>query len=142
MGDSVLMIDQSGANAGRLSPKAREGEGDELPSDQWPRHRDFIEVYVSAVEHPDHFWVQVISAKSTQLDRLVDNMTSHYQFTTQQPSQAIQPNPGDIVAAPFTHDASWYRARVVEVQDKMVDVYYVDFGDNGLVPLDKVRTLR
>ena len=45
---------------------------------QWPRHDAFLEVYVSAVEHPGHFWVQVISSKSAQLDRLGEEMTHYY----------------------------------------------------------------
>ena len=44
----------------------------------WPHSQDFLEVYVSAVEHPSHFWVQVISSKATQLDRLQEDMTHFY----------------------------------------------------------------
>ena len=46
-----------------------------------------------------------------------------------------------MVAAPFI-DESWYRARVVEVKDSEVDLYYVDFGDNSWQPLSKLMVLR
>ena len=49
---------------------------------------------------------------------------------------------GDIVAAPFEDDPLWYRARVLDVKDDMLDVYYVDYGDSDLVPRDKVMALR
>ena len=48
---------------------------------------------------------------------------------------------GSLVAAPFPHDASYYRARVVAVNDKEAELYYVDFGDPGTMPLDKIYKL-
>jgi len=35
--------------------------------------------YVSAVEHPQHFWMQVLSDRSTQLDALITEMTTFYE---------------------------------------------------------------
>ena len=39
---------------------------------------EYKPVYVSAVEHPEHFWLQVLSKKSAQLDKLVEEMTDFY----------------------------------------------------------------
>jgi len=36
-------------------------------------------VYVSAVEHPEHFWMQTLNERSTQLDTLISEMTSFYE---------------------------------------------------------------
>lgn len=50
---------------------------------QWADHRDsFMEVYVSAVETPGHFWVQILSSKATQLDQLISEMSRHYAQVT------------------------------------------------------------
>ncbi len=49
----------------------------------WPSSRDYLEVYVSAVENAGHFWVQFLSSKAIQLDRLIENMTIHYTSTDQ-----------------------------------------------------------
>lgn len=50
---------------------------------------------------------------------------------------------GDIVAAFYSDDRSWYRARVLGTLDNgNLDLYYVDFGDNGEAPLEKLRPLR
>jgi len=40
---------------------------------------DYHPVYVSAVEHPEHFWIQMLSERSTQLDSLISEMTSYYE---------------------------------------------------------------
>ena len=47
-------------------------------ADPWPACKGYLEVYVSAVENAGHFWVQVLGARSTQLDRLITNMTELY----------------------------------------------------------------
>lgn len=50
-----------------------------VPSPDFSFHADeFLEVYVSASEHPNHFWVQIIGSRSLQLDKLVNEMTQHY----------------------------------------------------------------
>lgn len=50
---------------------------------------------------------------------------------------------GDIVATYYPEDRSWYRAEVLGTLDNgNLDIYYVDFGDNGEAPLEKVRLLR
>ncbi|XP_013856647.1 tudor and KH domain-containing protein [Austrofundulus limnaeus] len=50
---------------------------------------------------------------------------------------------GDIVAAPYRDHGTWNRARVLGVQGlDLVDLYYVDFGDNGELPRASLRRLR
>jgi hypothetical protein len=44
----------------------------------FPKGRDFVEVYVSAIATPGHFWVQVIGAMALELDKLSDTMTRFY----------------------------------------------------------------
>ena len=34
---------------------------------------------MSASEHPNHFWIQIIGSRSLQLDKLVSEMTQHYE---------------------------------------------------------------
>ena len=49
---------------------------------------------------------------------------------------------GDYVAAPFENDVSWYRAKVMEIKDDELDLFYMDYGDSGYLTKDKVRPLR
>ena len=49
----------------------------------------------------------------------------------------------DLIAATFEFDNSWYRARIVNItEDDKLDLYYVDFGDSGVIAKDKARALR
>ena len=45
------------------------------------------------------------------------------------------------MAAPFENEASWYRAKVMDVKDEELDLFYVDYGDSGYLTRDKVRHL-
>lgn len=105
--------------------------------------KEFMEVFVSAVEHPGHFWVQIITSESLRLDKMTDDMTAFYSNEdTAQTYAVASVKPGDLVAAPFELDKAWYRARVLGLVDGSVDLYFIDFGDNGLVPLEELRELQ
>lgn len=54
----------------------------------------------------------------------------------------MEPVVGDLVAAPFSEDSSWYRARILGVVGDDVDVYFVDYGDSLLVSKQAIRKLR
>ncbi|NWT06807.1 TDRKH protein, partial [Mionectes macconnelli] len=102
---------------------------------------EHLEVYVSAMENPGHFWIQILGSRSLQLDKLTAEMRHFYRSSPPTPPASVRP--GDIVAAPYLGDGDWYRARVLGMLDNgHWDLYYVDFGDNGEAPQEALRTLR
>lgn len=67
-----------------------------------------LEVFVSAVNSPSRFWVQLVGPQSTELDFLVDAMTEYYnQKENQELHQIREPYLGQIVAAMFFSDNKW-----------------------------------
>lgn len=67
-----------------------------------------LEVFVSAVNSPSRFWVQLVGPQSTELDFLVDAMTDYYnQKENQDLHQIREPYLGQIVAAMFFSDNKW-----------------------------------
>nr|XP_028565378.1 tudor and KH domain-containing protein [Podarcis muralis] len=110
----------------------------EVPSPDFSFHaNEHLEVYVSASESPNHFWIQIIGSRTFQLDKLTREMTQYYDTGTPEGER------GDIVAAPYPEDRAWYRARVLgTLGNGNMDLYYVDFGDNGEAPLEKLQLLR
>ncbi|NXF00032.1 TDRKH protein, partial [Menura novaehollandiae] len=102
---------------------------------------EHLDVYVSAAENPSHFWIQILGNRSLQLDKLTAEMGQFYQSSPPAPPPSV--HPGDIVAAPYLEDGEWYRARVLGTLDNgHLDLYYVDFGDNGEAPPEALRALR
>ncbi|XP_061087179.1 tudor and KH domain-containing protein [Conger conger] len=115
----------------------------EIPSPDLSFQPDeHLEVYVSAVANPQHFWIQILGVRSLQLDKLTVEMSRFYNNSTnEQMVQAVVL--GDIVAAPYRDHGTWNRARVLGVlEDGLVDLYYVDFGDNGQLPPESLRPMR
>ncbi|XP_070783062.1 tudor and KH domain-containing protein isoform X2 [Enoplosus armatus] len=116
----------------------------EIPSPDLSFQPDeHLEVYVSAYENPNHFWIQILGVRSLQLDKLTEEMNRFYNSgnPTEQRVETIVV--GDIVAAPYRDHSTWNRARVLGVLDSgLVDLYYVDFGDNGELPRDSLCRMR
>ncbi|KAG6929330.1 tudor and KH domain containing, partial [Chelydra serpentina] len=115
----------------------------EVPSPDFSFHADeHLEVYVSASENPSHFWVQIVGSRTLQLDKLTCEMSQYYGSSSHSP-EFPNVRVGDIVAAPYADHGAWYRARVLgTLGNGNLDLYYVDFGDNGEAPLEALRALR
>ncbi|GBM55370.1 Tudor and KH domain-containing protein [Araneus ventricosus] len=107
----------------------------------------YQEVYVSAIVNPNKFWVQIAGSKSIQLDKLATEMTEFYnEGKNKEKFRPNYINVGDVVAAIFEVDNSWYRAQVVEVSgegnDKKISLFYLDFGDSADVSPDLVCLIK
>ncbi|XP_076663373.1 tudor and KH domain containing protein papi isoform X2 [Andrena cerasifolii] len=103
-----------------------------------------MEVYVSAMENPSQFWVQVIGPGITALDKLVSEMTAYYNEEESHELHALKNiTLGQIVAAKYNFDERWYRAEVIsDPDDGQCEVYFVDYGDHEVVQIDCVLELR
>ncbi|NWS65139.1 TDRKH protein, partial [Chunga burmeisteri] len=114
-----------------------------VPSPDFSFHADeHLEVYVSAAENPNHFWIQIIGHRSLHLDKLTAEMRQYYQSSSCA-AELLTVQAGDIVAAPYMDGSDWYRARVLgTLENGNFDLYYVDFGDNGEAPREALRALR
>lgn len=116
----------------------------EIPSPDLSFQPDeHLEVYVSASENPNHFWIQILGVRSLQLDKLIEEMNRFYscENPTDQKVEAVVV--GDIVAAPYRDHGTWNRAKVLgALPSGLIDLYYVDFGDNGELPRDSLRRMR
>nr|XP_032608767.2 tudor and KH domain-containing protein isoform X1 [Taeniopygia guttata]XP_032608771.2 tudor and KH domain-containing protein isoform X1 [Taeniopygia guttata] len=139
--------DWAPAAGGEGAEPAAEGEEPpagkfEVPSPDFSFPVDeHLDVYVSAAESPGRFWVQLLGARSLQLDRLTAEMGHFYRSSAPVPPPSLQP--GDIVAAPYLAGGEWCRARVLGPLDNgHLGLSYVDFGDSGEAPPEALRALR
>ncbi|MFT7804212.1 tudor and KH domain-containing protein-like [Arapaima gigas] len=104
---------------------------------------EHLEVYVSAFANPQHFWIQVLGVRSLHLDKLTAEMGRFYDNGTSTEQKVEKVVVGDIVAAPYRDHGTWNRARVLSVlQSGLVDLYYVDYGDNDELPPESLRRMR
>ncbi|CAG5127804.1 unnamed protein product, partial [Candidula unifasciata] len=94
-----------------------------------------VDVYLSWVDSPGDFWVQLSSA-----EQLLEQMSQQLQevYSRQQP--LAQPTPGAFVVAKFSQDGMWYRSLVLKVfEDGHVRVLFIDYGNSDVVPVTDLR---
>lgn len=105
---------------------------------------EYAPVFVSSVDGHGGVWVQPIGQEDpNRLEALVQEMTKYYNSSSDGcPGNA---RVGDVFAATFEHDSSWYRVGVSSVECegvKQVEVVYLDYGDYATVDLSSLRPLK
>ena len=60
-----------------LGQKNRSHAARNFPSVHVPNTSDFFQVFVSAFDTPDHFWIQLVSPESAKLDELTETMSQY-----------------------------------------------------------------
>ncbi|KIV85311.1 hypothetical protein PV11_01016 [Exophiala sideris] len=111
--------------------------------DSVERRKDYRDMVVTFVDEAGKLKVQQVGAGTTQLTELMKAFASfHLNKANDQPLPG-PPKVGDIVAAKFTADNEWYRARVrrVDRDNKKVDLTYLDYGNNETLPWSRLRPL-
>lgn len=95
----------------------------------------FHSVYVSAVENPSLFFIQ-LQASEESLEELRQKINSGVNKVDVEDTEIAV---GSFCVAKFSEDDQWYRARVMGSRpDDEYDVYYVDFGDREWVTGDRI----
>ncbi|XP_078612166.1 uncharacterized protein LOC144882311 isoform X2 [Branchiostoma floridae x Branchiostoma japonicum] len=99
-----------------------------------------VPVYISHCETPAKFWVQVAD-QEPQLNNLMEAVESSAQ-TGKPLASTAQLSIGDPCCAQFSEDCSWYRGRITEKSEGKLGVQFVDYGNQEMVPLEKVQELQ
>lgn len=103
--------------------------------------RDYFDVHVTMAAHPGNFTVQPFDHKR-ELESLMIRLQEAcetYDGPTPGP-ESIQE--GKLYAARHT-DGHWYRVCISSIiNDNMVSVYFCDYGDVSVLPLDKLQPLK
>lgn len=109
-----------------------------------------MKVYVSAVESPSKFWVQLLGPQIKRLDDLVEDMTEYYGNADNRALHKIQvPYLGQIVATALKTDNKWYRAEIARIlpnqynpDEVVLDLFFLDYGDRKFVLPKEIFELR
>ncbi|KAK3612057.1 hypothetical protein CHS0354_021741 [Potamilus streckersoni] len=120
-----------------------------------PEVGSWIAVEVTTILNPGHFYINLPFGKKSldgkhscstsedgygsfmedteTLADLMEAMNEHYSKKSFFEGDLIYRAPGEIVAAKFSQDGQWYRARVISVNESKVKVFYLDFGNTEKV---------
>ena len=126
------------------SPAANGTSNGESTAAAQPRKIDYRDVLITHVDgETGHLKLQQIGSGTSALQSLMDSFRKFHINKANAQSLPSAPKTGEIVAAQFSEDGEWYRAKIRrnDRDNKQADVLYIDYGNSETVKWDKLRPL-
>ena len=108
-----------------------------------PRKKDYRDVIVTNVDETGKLKLQQIGAGTTALTALMQTFQSFHLNRANDAPLPAPPKAGDYVAARFSADGEWYRARIRrnDRDAQTAEVLYIDYGNSESMPWSRLRPL-
>ncbi|EOR02095.1 nuclease domain-containing protein 1 [Wallemia ichthyophaga EXF-994] len=121
-----------------------ETEARQMTTEDEASDGNLIDILISDVRASPHFSfsVQLVGSEDSQkFERLMNAFSAHYNTLTS--NEPFSPSNGILVAARFSQDGQWYRARVRRCSHvlKTAEVVFIDYGNNETVSYGEIRPL-
>eukprot|EP00794_Sanderia_malayensis_P019141 gene19141-21059_t len=132
--DSLPSVVEPFLEKEKKKEKAKREERPEILTDSYETvvlpEDDYQDVYVSAVDHPGLFYVQLMQ-QCSKLDKMEEKIEAVMKvLPNHEESEVDSLVDGSICLAQFTIDDKWYRAQILSSnEDGECHVFYVDHGD-------------
>lgn len=106
------------------------------------RATDYRDIIVTNIDSDGKLKVQQIGTGTAALTEMMSAFRS-FHLTNANDKLPGPPKAGDFVAARFTEDNEWYRAKVRrnDRDNQTSDVLYIDFGNQETIPWSRLRPL-
>lgn len=137
--------EQSEANGDESAP-VNSSNGDDAAPAQAAPSRDYRDVLITHIDEQCRLKFQQISPSTTGALAALMTAFRNFHASPSASTSAALPNPpkaGEYVAARFSEDGDWYRARIRrnDRDAKTAEVVYVDYGNSESVPWTSLRAL-
>lgn len=107
------------------------------------REKDYRDIIITHVDETGKMKLQVIGTGTSALETLMTQFKSFHLSPTNNSPLPGPPKTGEYVAAKFSEDGQWYRARV-RANDrpaKEAEIVFVDYGNSEKIPWSRLRPL-
>ncbi|KAI1001930.1 Nuclease domain-containing protein 1 [Podosphaera aphanis] len=107
------------------------------------REKDYRDVMVTHIEENGILKLQTIGSGTSALELMMSQFKSFHSNPANNIPLSGPPKTGDYVAAKFSEDGQWYRARIRsnDRASKLADVVYVDYGNSEKISWSQLRPL-
>ncbi|KAK4181232.1 putative nuclease [Triangularia setosa] len=104
---------------------------------------DYRDIVITNVDSNGRIKVQEIGKGTAALETLMNKFRSFHQNPSNNVGLKDSPKAGDYVAAKFSEDGEWYRARIRsnDRTAKVAEIVYIDYGNTEKQPWSKLRPL-
>ncbi|KAI1635848.1 tudor domain-containing protein [Biscogniauxia mediterranea] len=118
-----------------------ETPADDVPLDKKPA--DYREVVVTNIDSNGKLKIQEIGKGTSALEIMMSEFKKFHLDSKNNKPLANPPKTGEYVAAKFSADGQWYRARVRsnDRTAKVAEVVYIDYGNSEKIPWSSLRAL-
>jgi staphylococcal nuclease domain-containing protein 1 len=108
---------------------ANDTNGDTVPQ---KRAKDYRDVVVTNIDENGKLKVQLIGSGTSALETMMSAFSSFHLNPANSSGLQGPPKAGDLVAAKFSEDGGWYRARIRsnDRTAKEAEVVYIDYGNS------------
>ncbi|PSS28063.1 hypothetical protein M430DRAFT_92771 [Amorphotheca resinae ATCC 22711] len=107
------------------------------------RAKDYRDVVVTNIDETGKLKVQIVGTGTAALETMMTQFKSFHLNPSNNTPLPGPPKAGEYVAAKFTEDDMWYRARVRsnDRTAKEAEVVYIDYGNSEKIPWTRLRPL-
>ncbi|PGH04290.1 hypothetical protein AJ79_07137 [Helicocarpus griseus UAMH5409] len=122
---------------------ANGSSGAEAAAEAPQRKKDYRDVMVTNIDENGKLKIQQIGAGTTALTEMMSAFRAFHMNKANETPLSGPPKAGDLVAARFTEDNEWYRAKIRrnDREGKKADVVYIDYGNSETIPWSRLRPL-
>lgn len=114
--------------------------GPEAQDKQTAQYKDVV---VTNIDANGRLKIQIIGSGTAALETLMSEFKKFHIDSKNNKALANPPKTGDVVAAKFSADNQWYRAKVRsnDRTAKVAEVVYIDYGNSEKIPWSNLRAL-
>ena len=96
------------------------------------------QIFITAIHSSAQFFGQLMRFSAERLESFQTDINAHIDR-----SGAVirHPSPGDYCCARFSADDMWYRAKIISVNDKEIEVFFLEYGNIEKKELSEIAIL-
>ncbi|KAF3916996.1 hypothetical protein ABW21_db0202490 [Orbilia brochopaga] len=109
----------------------------------YTKKQDYRDVVVTDSDLEGKMKIQIVGSGTKDLEQMMADFQIFHSSKSNDTPLANPPKVGDLVAAKYSNDGGFYRARVrrVDREGKNADVLYLDYGNSETLPFSSLRPL-
>ncbi|KAK9423565.1 putative Transcription factor [Seiridium unicorne] len=125
---------------------AEEAAYDEAPAESTAQDKQtaqYKDVVVTNIDSNGKLKIQIVGSGTAALETLMSEFKKFHLDSKNNKALANPPKTGDVVAAKFSADNQWYRAKIRsnDRTSKIAEVVYIDYGNSEKIPWSNLRAL-